>query len=98
MPAELVKVTRSPVPAVTATPEAVKAAFRKEGDVFADLGVRYLDPIVDLADRRMCERQMYLALADVLRGAGAVLLTALLAAAWPASRAARLEPSRALRS
>jgi predicted nucleotide-binding protein (sugar kinase/HSP70/actin superfamily) len=51
---------------VTATPEAVKAAFRKEGDVFADLGVRYLDPIVDLADRRMCERQMYLALADVL--------------------------------
>jgi len=39
-----------------------------------------------------------LALADVLRGAGAVLATALLAAAWPASRAARLEPSRALRS
>ena len=39
-----------------------------------------------------------LALVDVLRGAGAVLVTALLAAAWPASRAARLEPSRALRS
>jgi ABC-type lipoprotein release transport system permease subunit len=39
-----------------------------------------------------------LALEDVLRGAGAVLVTALLAAAWPASRAARLEPSRALRS
>ncbi len=39
-----------------------------------------------------------LALADVLRGAGAVLATALLAAAWPASRAARLEPSKALRS
>ncbi len=39
-----------------------------------------------------------LAVADVLRGAGAVLATALLAAAWPASRAARLEPSRALRS
>lgn len=39
-----------------------------------------------------------LALEDVVRGAGAVLLTALLAAAWPASRAARLEPSKALRS
>lgn len=39
-----------------------------------------------------------LALVDVLRGAGAVLATALLASAWPASRAARLEPSRALRS
>ena len=39
-----------------------------------------------------------LAAVDVLRGAGAVLLTALLAAAWPASRAARLEPSKALRS
>ncbi len=39
-----------------------------------------------------------LALVDVLRGAGAVLVTALLAAAWPASRAARLEPSKALRS
>jgi ABC-type lipoprotein release transport system permease subunit len=39
-----------------------------------------------------------LALADVLRGAGAVLVTALLAAAWPASRAARLEPSKALRA
>ncbi len=39
-----------------------------------------------------------LALADVLRGAGAVLVTALLASAWPAARAARLEPSQALRS
>ncbi len=39
-----------------------------------------------------------LALEDVLRGAGAVLATALVAAAWPASRAARLEPSKALRS
>jgi putative ABC transport system permease protein len=39
-----------------------------------------------------------LAAVDVLRGAGAVLVTALLAAAWPASRAARLEPSKALRS
>ncbi len=39
-----------------------------------------------------------LALADVFRGAAAVLVTALLASAWPAARAARLEPSQALRS
>jgi predicted nucleotide-binding protein (sugar kinase/HSP70/actin superfamily) len=51
---------------VTATPEAVKAAFLKESDLFAEAGVRYLDPIVDLADRRMCQRQMYLAFADIL--------------------------------
>lgn len=51
---------------VTATPEAVKAAFLKEADLFAEAGVRYLDPIVDLADQRMCERQMYLTLRDVL--------------------------------
>ncbi|HEY5185184.1 MAG TPA: BadF/BadG/BcrA/BcrD ATPase family protein [Actinomycetes bacterium] len=52
--------------AVTATPEAVKAAFIKEGDLFAEAGVRYLDPIVDLSDERLCERQMYLAFVDVL--------------------------------
>ncbi len=39
-----------------------------------------------------------LAAVDVLRGAGAVLATALLASAWPAARAARLAPSKALRS
>jgi predicted nucleotide-binding protein (sugar kinase/HSP70/actin superfamily) len=51
---------------VTATPEAVKAAFLKEADLFAEAGVRYLDPIVDMADRQMCERQMYLAFRDLL--------------------------------
>lgn len=51
---------------VTATPEAVKAAFLKEADLFAEAGVRYLDPILDMADRQMCERQMYLAFRDLL--------------------------------
>ena len=31
-------------PTVTATPNAVKAAFIKEGDVFKDNGIQYLDP------------------------------------------------------
>ncbi len=51
---------------VTATPEAVKAAFTKEGSTFAELGVRYLNPIIDLSDARLCEKQMFLAFADVL--------------------------------
>ena len=37
-------------PTVTATPEAVKAAFTKESDLFADLGIAYLDPLVRWAD------------------------------------------------
>ena len=32
-------------PTVTATPEAVKAAFTKEGDLFAEMGIRYLDTV-----------------------------------------------------
>jgi len=51
---------------VTATPEAVKAAFVKESDLFAAAGVRYLDPILDLADEAMCERQLYQAFAGIL--------------------------------
>ncbi len=38
-----------------------------------------------------------LELIDVVRAVGAVMLTSLLASAWPAIRAARLQPARALR-
>ena len=38
-----------------------------------------------------------LALADVMRTVAAVLVTSLLASAWPAARAARLQPAKALR-
>lgn len=53
-------------PTVTATPEAVKAAFTKEGDVFAEKGVRYLDPILNPAQPKLFERQMYQQFADLL--------------------------------
>jgi len=53
-------------PTVTATPEAVKAAFTKEGDLFAELGVKYLDPIVNPAQPRLFERQMYQQFVDIL--------------------------------
>ncbi len=46
-------------PTVTATPDAVKAAFTKEGDLFDELGVRYLDGIVNPGDPRLLERQLY---------------------------------------
>jgi len=45
-------------PTVTATPDAVKAAFTKETDVFAEHGIKYLDPILNLADRPLFELQM----------------------------------------
>jgi len=53
-------------PTVTATPDAVKAAFTKEANVFADNRIQYLDPIVNLADRKLFALQMYRAWAPVL--------------------------------
>jgi predicted CoA-substrate-specific enzyme activase len=53
-------------PTVTATPDAVKAAFTKENDVFADNGILYLDPIVDLSDKKLFAYQMFQAWEPVL--------------------------------
>ncbi len=53
-------------PTVTATPNAVKAAFTKESDLFAENGIVYLDPILNLQDRRICSDQMYKAWAPIL--------------------------------
>ncbi|HEV8481931.1 MAG TPA: BadF/BadG/BcrA/BcrD ATPase family protein [Blastocatellia bacterium] len=53
-------------PTVTATPEAVKAAFIKEGDLFAQMGVRYLDPLLNLDEPRMLEKQMHEVFKDIL--------------------------------
>ena len=53
-------------PTVAATPEAVKAAFTKEGDLFAEKGVRYLDTFVNLSKPDLFERQMLEQFRDVL--------------------------------
>jgi predicted nucleotide-binding protein (sugar kinase/HSP70/actin superfamily)/activator of 2-hydroxyglutaryl-CoA dehydratase len=53
-------------PTVTATPESVKAAFTKEGDIFADKGIAYMNPLVNIAQPRLFARQMYIAFRDVL--------------------------------
>ncbi len=53
-------------PTVTATPNAVKAAFTKESDLFTENGIVYLDPILNLQDMKICAEQMYKAWAPIL--------------------------------
>ncbi len=53
-------------PTVAATPEAVKAAFTKEGDLFKELGIRYLDPLLHFDDQKMFEKEMYDTFKDIL--------------------------------
>ena len=44
---------------VAATPEVVKAAFTKEGDIFKDHGIEYWDPVVDMYRPALAEKQMH---------------------------------------
>jgi predicted CoA-substrate-specific enzyme activase len=53
-------------PTVTATPETVKAAFTKENDVFAENNVKYVDPILNFADRKLFAHQMLQAWQPIL--------------------------------
>ncbi len=53
-------------PTVTATPNAVKAAFIKENDVFKENGIQYLDPILNLDDKKMFTLQMFQSWAPIL--------------------------------
>ena len=56
----LVKLTgTNACPTVTATPETVKAAYTKENNVFADHGVTYLNPMVNLKDHKLFAQQMF---------------------------------------
>ncbi|MGA9472290.1 MAG: BadF/BadG/BcrA/BcrD ATPase family protein [Terriglobales bacterium] len=53
-------------PTVTATPETVKAAFTKENDVFAENNVKYLNPVLNFADRKLFAHQMLQSLQPLL--------------------------------
>ena len=53
-------------PTVTATPNAVKAAFIKESDVFKENGIQYLDPILNIHDTKMFGLQMFQTWAPIL--------------------------------
>ncbi|MCZ7555501.1 MAG: acyl-CoA dehydratase activase-related protein [Bacteroidia bacterium] len=46
-------------PTITGTVESVEAAFTKESDVFAELGLPYVHPFLNLADHRLAERQLF---------------------------------------
>ncbi len=67
LPSELVNTqSNRACPTVTTTPEAVKAAFTKEGDLFGQNGIRYLDPLLNLDQPRFLEKQMFEAFKDIL--------------------------------
>jgi predicted nucleotide-binding protein (sugar kinase/HSP70/actin superfamily) len=53
-------------PTVTATPETVKAAFTKENDVFKEINVKYIDPILNFKDKKLFAFQMFEALKGLL--------------------------------
>src|SRR3954469_18514164 len=46
-------------PTVTATPASVKAAFTKEGNIFEEKGVKWMDTLVCLHDEKILHRQMF---------------------------------------
>jgi activator of 2-hydroxyglutaryl-CoA dehydratase/predicted nucleotide-binding protein (sugar kinase/HSP70/actin superfamily) len=46
-------------PTVTVTPETAKAAFIKEGDVFKEQGVVYLNPMLNFTEPTWLARQMF---------------------------------------
>jgi predicted nucleotide-binding protein (sugar kinase/HSP70/actin superfamily) len=53
-------------PALTLTPEAVKAAFTTETNLFQAQRVYYLNPLLDLSDRKLLSLQMFEAWKDIL--------------------------------
>src|SRR6185295_11017992 len=53
-------------PTVATTAAAVKAAFKKEGDLFKEKGIRFMDTFVNLSSPELFERQMYEEFKDIL--------------------------------
>lgn len=56
----------SSCPTVSATPEAVKAAFSRKQNWFEEAGVRYLDPLLDLEHPENFQYQMFNCWKDIL--------------------------------
>lgn len=55
-------------PRVMAGAESTRAGFQREKDVFAEHGIRFVSPVVNLAEPRLATRQLFHALQDVLDG------------------------------
>lgn len=46
-------------PTITASIEAAKAAFTKEGDLFSEFGVEYISPFIQLLSEQMTAKQLF---------------------------------------
>jgi activator of 2-hydroxyglutaryl-CoA dehydratase/predicted nucleotide-binding protein (sugar kinase/HSP70/actin superfamily) len=46
-------------PTVTVTPDTAKAAFTKEGDVFKEQGIAYLNPMLNFTEPKWLAKQMF---------------------------------------
>ena len=53
-------------PSAAVTPETVEAAYTKERDLFAERGIRYVHPLLDVSDHRLFARQMLAAWGELL--------------------------------
>ncbi len=53
-------------PTVAISPEVVKAAFTKEGDIFAEQGIRYVAPSLDLSNWELFKVHMHDCFKDIL--------------------------------
>jgi len=66
LPARVVARASNACPTVALTPQTVRAALTTERDALAELGVRYLAPLLDLENRALFRRQMFDAWRDVI--------------------------------
>ncbi|MCA0907858.1 acyl-CoA dehydratase activase-related protein [Ruegeria marisrubri] len=71
-------------PRVIAGPESTRAGFRREKDVFKEMGVQYLSPAVSLADPQIATRQLFDALKGVITDLRLAELRAAVAKAYDA--------------
>lgn len=46
-------------PTVVGSADTTKAAFVKEGDIFAEKGIKLIVPFVQMAEQKLCRRQMF---------------------------------------
>jgi predicted nucleotide-binding protein (sugar kinase/HSP70/actin superfamily) len=67
LPSDLVNAqSHRACPTVTATPAATKAAFTKESDLFTEMGVKFLDPLINCGKPVLFERQMFESFREIL--------------------------------
>ena len=74
-------------PRVMAAPENIKAGFLKEGDAFAARGVKYVAPLVALAEPDVAERQLAPALREIFPGLSRARAAAAVQAGYAALKA-----------